>query len=217
VTTDEGLAQRWVRVGTPCGVLAVVAYGLAAAAPLPDRALVLCAAAFGPLLAHGSKGLYHFVASRAGRSPLLQAAVLSNIVAGALVDAMLMAQLAIHDAIDRERAAAATAARDAVGAAARMVDRVQLGLDVAWDVYIAVGTFCFGLAMLLGLRGLGRLLGAVAMALALGLLGLNLSSFPTPPAQAGSFDLGPFIGLWYLVASIWVLATAWRAPPRVAH
>ena len=37
---------------------------------------------------------------------------------------------------------------------------------------------------------------AVALAVA------NLAVFPEPPGQAGSVDLGPVIGLWYLVVTI---------------
>lgn len=49
--------------------------------------------------------------------------------------------------------------------------------------------------------------------LSLGLLVivLNLLPFPIPPAEAGSFDIGPFVGLWYLAATI----QAWRSLPWV--
>jgi len=36
------------------------------------------------------------------------------------------------------------------------------------------------------------------------LLVLNLQTFPTPPANAGLFDLGPVLGLWYLAVTIQV-------------
>jgi hypothetical protein len=39
------------------------------------------------------------------------------------------------------------------------------------------------------------------------LLALNLGTFPTPPADAGLFDAGPLVGLWYLAVSV----QAWRS------
>jgi hypothetical protein len=41
-------------------------------------------------------------------------------------------------------------------------------------------------------------MGIAGLALAAAVLALNLSTFPTPPAEAGLVDVGPAIGLWYL-------------------
>jgi hypothetical protein len=58
-------------------------------------------------------------------------------------------------------------------------------------------------------------MGIVGLVLAATLLGLNLFTFPTPPAEAGLIDVGPAIGLWYLAGTIlmwrsisWVKDTA---------
>ena len=45
------------------------------------------------------------------------------------------------------------------------------------------------------------------MAIAVALLAFNLASFPVPPAGAGSVDVGPLVGLWYLVVAIRVLGS----------
>ena len=116
-----------------------------------------------------------------------------NIIAGALFTGMALVQLAV-------RARAPEGARDLVG--------VWLDLDVAWDVYIGLGTLVFAWAM----RSHPRYRWAFAApGLALGLLVIvvNLMPFPVPPAEAGSFDVGPFVGLWYLAATI----QAWRSLP----
>ncbi len=83
---------------------------------------------------------------------------------------------------------------------------VWLGLDVAWDVYIGLGTVLFGVSMLRHPR-FGRPFGISGIILGLGLLVLNLYTFPAPPANAGLMDLGPFIGFWYLAVSV----QTWRS------
>jgi hypothetical protein len=37
------------------------------------------------------------------------------------------------------------------------------------------------------------------------LLGLNLATFPTPPGEAGLFDAGPVVALWYFAVTIQML------------
>ncbi len=90
---------------------------------------------------------------------------------------------------------------------------VWLGLDIAWDVYVGVGTVLFGLCALTHPR-LGRILGAAGIFIGGGLLALNIGSFPTPPANAHLIDLGPFVGLWHLVVSIVMLRSGGWARSR---
>ena len=71
----------------------------------------------------------------------------------------------------------------------------------AWDGYIGLGTICFGLAMLRHPR-FGRVFGVSGIVIGAGLLALNLWTFPSPPVNAGLVDLGPAVGLWYLVVTI---------------
>ena len=85
---------------------------------------------------------------------------------------------------------------------------VWLGLDVAWDVYIGLGTLAFSWSMLHHPR-FGWPFSASGFLLGLLVIVLNLIPFPVPPAEAGSFDIGPFVGLWYLATTI----QAWRSLP----
>ena len=115
------------------------------------------------------------------------AAAVLNGLGGALFTAMVLVQMAVaHETGDRTE---------------RPLQAVWLGLDVAWDAYIGLGTVLFGVSMFRHPR-FGRVFGTGGIVLGLGLLVLNLYTFPTPPANAGLIDLGPFIGLWYLAVSI---------------
>jgi hypothetical protein len=83
---------------------------------------------------------------------------------------------------------------------------VWLGLDVAWDIYIALGTAFFSAAMLYHER-FGLIFAIPGFLIALLVVGLNIATFPVPPAKAGLIDVGPFVGLWYLAVTI----QAWRS------
>ncbi len=176
-----------VQLGILAGFFACLAYPLIAFVPLPKLATTTLAAFFGPALAVASFGLRRLLD---WETPLVSSALGSmlNALAGGLFSAMALVQMAIWYSSGGKRVSPE-------------VNAIQLGLDVAWDAYIGLGTICFGLAML-GHPRFGRVFGGSGMAIAAGLLAFNLWTFPTPPANAGLADLGPAIGLWYLVVTI---------------
>jgi hypothetical protein len=184
---DERMTLQWVRVGIGAGLVTCLAYPLVSMAPLPRPILVVLASTLGPALALASLGLRQALRLHE-ESVAADLGALFDILAGVLLEAMVLVQLAV-----RLRAPGQAPHAPTVG--------VWLGLDVAWDVYVAVGTACFAIAMLRHPR-FGKPMGIVGLVLASTMLALNLSSFPTPPAEAGLVDIGPGIGLWYLVATI---------------
>ena len=95
-----------------------------------------------------------------------------------------------------------------------VADRVHFGLDVAWDVYFAVGLALFAISAFRHPR-FGRTLGASGLALALALVVVNLATFPDPPAAVGWLDVGPFAAIWYLVVTARVFASLRWAEERL--
>ena len=75
---------------------------------------------------------------------------------------------------------------------------------MSWDIYISIGTMLFALNMLRHPR-FGRIVGGAGIVIGVLLLSLNLISFPVPPAEGGSIDLGPLVGVWYFVVAILML------------
>lgn len=183
---------RWVRIGILGGLCASVLYPVLLFAPLPLAVTAAAASFLGPAIGVGSIGLYRLIRLHA---PSVTAALgaVHNVVAGALFTAMALVQLAVR-------------ARPPGGAA--NLFGVWLGLDVAWDVYVGLGTLAFGWAMRRHPR-FGWSFAAPGLALGLLVIVLNLIPFPVPPAEAGSFDIGPLVGLWYLASTI----QAWRSLP----
>lgn len=187
----------WGRATAAAGIAALLSYGLLLGmpAPVPVQVLLVFGFAFGLTVA--SLGLYHAVAAPVAPRLALVATV-ANVVAAAQLTAMLLVQLAVRD-----RAPAPEGAFVAI----------WLGLDVAWDLYVGVGTLAFAWCMLRH-PSFRYWLGIPGVAIALLLLALNVATFPTPPAEAGSFDAGPLVGLWYLAVTVQVARLAWRERSR---
>jgi hypothetical protein len=180
-----------IRMGAVAGLCTCVVYPLMIFAPLPTLATVALASSMGPLLGLASWGLREFVNLDRPR-PAATLGAISNTLAGALLTAMLLIQLAAGIRSNDQPTS------DAVS--------VWLGLDVAWDVYVGLGTLFFAVCAVPHPR-LGRLIGSAGIVIAVGLLALNLYTFPTPPGEAGLLDLGPAVGLWYLVVTVVVFAS----------
>lgn len=177
---------RWIRVGVVAGVWACLAYPAAIFVPLPLWMSAALAASFGPALALACVGLWRLIRLQQASVAAAAAAGL-NAVGGALFTAMLLVQMAIGVATGDHTE--------------RPLQAVWLGLDVAWDVYIGLGTALFGFSMLRHPR-FGWVFGGSGMAIALALLCFNLYTFPVPPAGAGLVDLGPVVGVWYFAVTL---------------
>ena len=159
---------------------------------------MILASAFGPFLAAASLGLYHVLADT-GNPVVLQLAVLFNIVGAAIFTMMLLVQLAVGYQIE----STGENVQNLVSLRTALVG-VQLGLDVAWDVFISLGTLLFAISMLKDAR-FGLILGIAGILISVALLILNLWTFPTPPATRGLVDLGPLVGIWYLAVTIMMI------------
>ena len=180
-----------------CGLLANVAYALAASEALGDIATPIAASLFGPLIAGASVALYLLLASERATLAGLLAAV-ANVAAAALVTAMALVQVAVNDV----EAGLSPAVNDAF-------EHVEFGLDLSWDVFLVAGTILFSAAMLADPR-FGRRFAVPGIAVAAGLYVLNFATFPTPPASEDLVDLGPLVGVWYAAVSVQALRVRHR-------
>lgn len=185
--TSNSIELRWVQLAIGLGIATSVVYPSLIFLPLPQLLTVSLAAAVGPLLGIASIGLYRFLRIHQP-SVSAQLAAACNFLAGALFSTMLLVQLAV-----RLRAAGQPIDQQLVA--------VWLGLDVAWDVYIALGTTLFAWAMWTHPR-FGRIFTVSGILLAALLLAFNFYAFPEPPGETNLVDLGPLVGLWYLVVTV---------------
>ena len=204
MSEEKELYRTWIRIGIYAGLAVSVIYPLMIFAALPKKIVIICASLFGPLLMLASLGLYYFL--KAHRQTVTgQLAVLSNIIASVLVSLMLIVQLSVNLSMDGLMDSAGEAVSDAAKKWIwQVVDKVQLGMDVSWDVFIAIGTILFGVTMMRHPR-FGKIFGLLGFLIGHFLLIFNLSTFPAPPGDAGLIDLGPVLGLWYLAATVLII------------
>lgn len=196
VVEDRRLRLTWIRVGVAAGLVAVVSYTFLLFLSGGFRVAYVGASVFSVTLGLASYGLYQFLTIER-RSAVAQIAMVSTIVGAIVFLAMASIQLSVRSDL-------AGVDPTTLGNAYSLAERVHLGLDVAWDVYFALGMALFGVAAYSHAR-IGRLIGVTGVAVAVALLVLNIATFPIPPASAGSVDLGPFAGLWYLVVTIQII------------
>ena len=187
VTSSSELDYRWAAGTAISGIVGIVAYiGTSAASHSTSPIIavpLLFTFAFG--ITVSSIGLYYILGGTTGSRMALIAAV-ANVIAAAQLLAMLMIQISVYSVVQQPDAA---------------LKAVWWGLDVAWDLYVGTGTILFAICMF-GRRGLGAWLAVPGLLIASIFLVFNIATFPNPPDTAGLVDLGPLVGLWYLVVYV---------------
>lgn len=199
------LIYRWVIVGIVCGILGDLCYGLAIALPMPERLGNVVFFAFGPLLMAGAPGTYFFIKQHRN-SITLQIGTLFMIAAGMSVTVMAVVQRSVFSTFSSIKPETTDlVAYQAWRMGFESGNAVQLGMDIVWDIFILTSTVLLAISMFNHPR-LGKIISIVGITI--GLLGLyfNLSTFPTPPAGAGSYDIGPFVGIWFLIVTIMIIS-----------
>lgn len=199
-------AMRLYRWTGALGIAATAVFLTKTFAPLPFKAHLLLCMAFGPLIVAGAPGMARYLKGT-GESLLIDTAARFSVVAGAFHLAMTCVQTTTRIMMLERIAAADDAAKTALRQILNGVFTVQLGLCFCWDLFIALATLLFSVAMLRRGKGLAAL-GVLGLLIGLTFLGMKLWTYPIPPGEAGLFDLGPGMGMWYLLFSIVIVVTS---------
>lgn len=202
-TSEQISLFRWTGI---LGISATAVFLAKTFIPMPSFPHMVLCMAFGPLVIAGAPGMARFL-KRQCVSMLADAGALFCVVAAAFHLAMVCVQ-ATNLIILRERIAAA---EESAKATMRLilsgVFTVQLGLCFCWDLLIGLATLLF--CSILWKQGKAAAALAFSGALvAITFLSMKLYCFPIPPKEAGLFDLGPGLGAWYLLFSIYILCNA---------
>ena len=126
-----------------------------------------------------------------------------------LVAAMMSIQLGVKIGIEEYIAKSSKSQQELLELIRRSMRLVDMGLDVAWDIFI--GTSLVFLSFpLSGHDRFGRWWGVVSGILGAALIVLNVATFPWPPDSRDLFDIGPVIGLFIIALSIRLVVVGGR-------
>ncbi len=164
---------------------------------LSQRLSLTLALAIGPVAALGTLGLSESL-SRYFDKPTIRLGSIFLVISFAIFTLMVAMQQAIfaeyQQLLDASGAAEPTVP---LKEAFSLVNHMQLGADVAFDIFYAIGIVFISSVLIRG-RGLERLIGTYGLVVAPVLLALNVWYFPKPPAAMGSIDLGPATIVWWV-------------------
>ncbi len=191
---DKQVIISWINIGIICGFLASIIYPVLQFISNLILGVVL-AASMGILLSLASVGLYYFIQIHK-KTVTSKIALFSNIIAGALLTQMFLVQLAIKSSRPK-------LLEESSKWIWNSLNHIHYGLDVAWDVYIFLGTFLFAISIFRHPK-LGKIFSIAGILISLLMIVTNVISFPIPPYEE-YFDFGPFIGLWYLGITIKIM------------
>lgn len=189
--------------GGIAGVAMTVVYGLGQSLPAmgidvtPNMLMQFffwTAVAFGPLGIINSFAIYRVLAwERQGAANRL--ALLMSLLAYAIVTIMLLVQGSVT------YYAAESGADSSLFQLLRAVD---LGIDLAWDIFMGASLLLTA-GVMHGHSRFGRFWSYPAGVVGLLLIVFNGMTAPLPPAAAGLVDVGPATGLYGLVLSAYII------------
>jgi len=168
---------------------------------LSERLVPVLAFAIGPVAVFGTLALSENLMRVFGTSTI-RVGTIFLVIAFALFTLMLTMQQAIFAEYQRLlEAATEPDVQASLKASFALVNQLQLGADVAFDIFYSLGII-FISSVLVRSNGFARVIGAYGVVAASGLLVLNLWFYPTPPAAVGSIDLGPATIVWWVALSL---------------
>jgi hypothetical protein len=194
---ETRVVDDWIKYGGYSGVIFAILFMGSAVLPLPDQVSTVAALVLPLFLVVAHVGLYQFL-SRRKLSFTNQVAVIFGICAPVLVSAMLTVQMSMVSYMGKYYSPLEKAAKEGQINIWRAVDSVQLGLDVAWDMFILPTVILFSIGAMKH-PAFGKVFGAIGLLLGSVGLVLNIGTFPTPPINVGLPDVGPFVVTWYAI------------------
>ncbi len=194
-----------VKIGAISGILSIVFYlSVISLSNIPDYVSRIMAFTFPLLWIIAFMGLGEFLKLESDTISL-KIGLLFGIIGSAIALSFLVIQQG--NFVWHKAAIELAESEDAVKilkATYKSVNRVQLGLDIVFDIFISISWFLFGINIASN-SYFNRMIGWAGSIIAAILLIFNMISFPDPPSEIGLIDLGPFLGLWTLIIFGWLL------------
>lgn len=195
-------SPRLFVLGGASGIVGTICYIATAVVPLSQSLTYTVAMAWPVLSVIFVFSLYEYIKIDR-RSSANQLAFVFAAIGFAMVAAMISIQLAVRTGIE-EHIANSPENQEFLKLLRRSVRLVDMGLDVAWDIFVGTSLIFLGFALVRH-KGFGTWWAVPAGFLGVLLIVLNVSTFPWPPNTKGLFDIGPAIGLFIIALSVRLL------------
>ena len=184
--------------GGICGILGTIFYIVAILIPIPPILTYSLAMSWPILSVIFVYSLYRYIALYQQSIPN-QISFLMACLAFAMVSVMISVQLAVKFGIS-DYITNTPNKEDLFLIIQQSLRLVDMGIDVAWDLFIGVSLIFLSFA-LKNHKSFGVWWGSIAGLLGIALIILNVMTFPWPPDTQGSIDIGPVIGLFIISLS----------------
>lgn len=201
---EPNLQKSLVKTAIGAGIALAVMYPARTFLRLPDALEVAFFIYFGPLLVVAFVGLYPYLA----RPQVSVAAILGTVfgvIAGVCNTLFSVVQMNnLHYIFNYMRAADSPAAKQAWQDILNGVFTVQNGINYAGDLFLDCTVFLYAAVMWRHPK-----FGKVFSILGITAAGLHFVmkayTFPEPPSEAGLFDAGPFVSVWFGLVTLQVI------------
>lgn len=188
---------RHFSFGGISGIVGTLCYVIAITVPLGQTGTYIFAMAWPILSIVFVFSLFRFIGLH-GQSTSNQLAFIFACLAFALVAVMMSSQLAVKAGIQEYIESSSTSQQELLQLMRRSIRLVDMGIDVAWDLFIGTALVFLSIA-LKGHPDFGLWWAFPAILLGILLMVLNVITFPWPPNTRNLFDIGPAVGA-YIIA-----------------
>jgi len=201
--TDSSVERKLVIVGFTAGIAAVLMYLARTFVPLPGFVRTAFFIFFGPVLVVAFLGFYPFISKpRASVSAILATAF--GVIAGATNMLFAVVQLTnLHYIRGYIRAAETEAAEQIWWNILSGVFTVQNGINYVMDFFLDWTAFLYALLMWSHPK-FGKIFSILSVVAVGPHFVMKLITFPEPPAEAGLFDAGPLVAVWFAIVLVQV-------------
>ena len=195
-------------LGGMSGITGTICYIVAITFTLSPPVTFLVAMAWPVLSIVFGYSLYRYIALQK-QSASNQLAFVLGCLALAMVAMMISIQLAVKTGIEEHITKTLNGEQEVLKLMKYSLRWVDLGVDVAWDLFIGASLIFLGMAMK-GRAHFGLWWSIPAATLGVIVIAINAVTFPQPPNTQGLFDVGPFVGTYMIILAVRLLYLGFR-------
>ncbi|MBL7961322.1 hypothetical protein JNL27_13905 [bacterium] len=197
---NSNQGSRFFILGGISGIVGTLCYVIAIAIPMSHVGTYIFAMSWPILSIVFVFSLFRYIALDS-QSAANQLAFVFSCLAFVIVAVMMSSQLAVKAGVLEYIESSTASEQELLKLMRRVIRLVDMGMDVAWDLFIGASLIFLSIA-LKGHRDFGLRWTIPAALLGLVLMILNFATFPWPPDTKGLIDVGPAVGLYIIGLSV---------------